>query len=84
VNDLGNVTPNSQIVLAIIDLAHALGMRVTAEGAETTTQLNTLRAMGSDQAQGYLLGRPMPQDDLHALLQENAVAEAMPMPRSSS
>jgi diguanylate cyclase (GGDEF)-like protein len=84
VNDLGNVTPNSQIVLAIIDLAHALGMRVTAEGAETPTQLNTLRAMGSDQAQGYLLGKPMPREALGEVLQQSLVSDALPTPRASS
>jgi diguanylate cyclase len=58
VSDLGNTTANTQIVVAIIDLAHALGMSVTAEGAETQEQLSTLRAMNSDHAQGYALGRP--------------------------
>jgi diguanylate cyclase (GGDEF)-like protein len=58
VSDLGNSTANTQIVVAIIDLAHALGMSVTAEGAETQEQLSTLRAMKSDHAQGYVLGRP--------------------------
>jgi diguanylate cyclase (GGDEF)-like protein len=79
VNDLGSETPNSQIVLAIIELAHALGMRVTAEGAETPLQMHTLRAMGSDQAQGYLLGRPMPGDSLSDLL-EAEVRERGPVP----
>jgi EAL domain-containing protein (putative c-di-GMP-specific phosphodiesterase class I) len=58
VSDLGESTANTQIVLAIIDLAHALGMSVTAEGAETQEQLASLRAMHSDHAQGYVLGRP--------------------------
>jgi EAL domain-containing protein (putative c-di-GMP-specific phosphodiesterase class I) len=59
VSDLGESTANTQIVLAIIDLAHALGMSVTAEGAETQEQLATLRSMHSDHAQGYVLGRPL-------------------------
>jgi EAL domain-containing protein (putative c-di-GMP-specific phosphodiesterase class I) len=59
VSDLGESTANTQIVLAIIDLAHALGMSVTAEGAETQEQLASLRAMHSDHAQGYVLGRPL-------------------------
>jgi diguanylate cyclase (GGDEF)-like protein len=82
VNDLGSETPNSQIVLAIIELAHALGMRVTAEGAETPLQMHTLRAMGSDQAQGYLLGRPMPGDSLSDLLEaEVRETGTVPSPR---
>jgi diguanylate cyclase len=59
VSDLGENTANTQIVLAIIDLAHALGMSVTAEGAETQEQLASLRSMQSDHAQGYVLGRPL-------------------------
>ncbi|MCU1601671.1 MAG: diguanylate cyclase/phosphodiesterase, partial [Frankiales bacterium] len=68
VSDLGSDNPNSQIVLAIIELAHALGMSVTAEGAETGTQLDVLKAMNSDHAQGYLLGRPMPSEALGAVV----------------
>jgi len=59
VGDLETSASNGQIVLAIIELAHALGMSVTAEGAETVQQLAALKAMRSDMAQGYLLGRPM-------------------------
>ncbi|MBV9486141.1 MAG: EAL domain-containing protein [Frankiaceae bacterium] len=59
VHDLDASTHNGKIVLAIIELAHALGMSVTAEGAETNGQLDTLKAMRSDHAQGYLLGRPV-------------------------
>jgi diguanylate cyclase (GGDEF)-like protein len=68
VSDLGGETSNAQIVLAIIELAHALGISVTAEGAETQRQLDSLRAMRSDHAQGYVLGRPVASDDLAAVL----------------
>ncbi|HTK00627.1 MAG TPA: EAL domain-containing protein, partial [Bordetella sp.] len=44
----------------ILAMAHTLNMEVVAEGVETTTQLNTLRALACDQMQGYLLKRPMP------------------------
>jgi diguanylate cyclase (GGDEF)-like protein len=68
VNELGVSTPSSQIVLAIVDLAHALGMSVTAEGAETEPQLAALRAMESDHAQGYLLGRPVASSVIATLI----------------
>jgi diguanylate cyclase (GGDEF)-like protein len=68
VSDLGNDTPSSQIIVAIIDLAHALGMSVTAEGAETESQLETLRSMHSDHGQGYLLGRPLPSRDIASVI----------------
>jgi diguanylate cyclase len=47
-----------EIVFAIIRLAHALGMTVTAEGVETEEQLRALRDLGCDQIQGYLIARP--------------------------
>ena len=47
-------------VRAIIQLAHAHGMQVTAEGVETEEQADVLRGMGCDSAQGWLFGRPAP------------------------
>ncbi len=61
------------VVSATIQLAHALGMRVTAEGVETVEQLSSLRALGSDSAQGYLLGRPGPAPSM--LLEDRVPAE---------
>lgn len=48
------------LVKSTIDLAHGLGLKVTAEGVETPTALALLRGMGCDMAQGYLIGRPVP------------------------
>jgi EAL domain-containing protein (putative c-di-GMP-specific phosphodiesterase class I) len=47
------------IVQAITDLAHALGLRTTAEGVETIEQLRLVRELGCDQAQGYLIAQPL-------------------------
>ena len=52
------------IVRSIVSLAHSLGMRVTAEGVETQAQSSTLRYLGCDELQGYLLGRPAPANTL--------------------
>jgi diguanylate cyclase (GGDEF)-like protein len=52
------------IVRGSIDLAHALGAIVVAEGIETDEQWETVRALGCDVAQGYLIGRPMPAEDV--------------------
>jgi diguanylate cyclase (GGDEF)-like protein/PAS domain S-box-containing protein len=46
------------IVAAIIQLAHALGLCIVAEGVETQAQLDVLVELGCDQAQGFLFGRP--------------------------
>jgi diguanylate cyclase (GGDEF)-like protein/PAS domain S-box-containing protein len=45
-----------------IALAHGLGMRAVAEGVESAAQLQTLKELGCDDAQGFLLGRPLPAD----------------------
>lgn len=51
------------LVKSTIDLAHSLGMKVTAEGVETEATLAALAAMGCDHAQGYLIAKPMPEGD---------------------
>jgi len=55
-------------VKAFVDMAHALRMSVVAEGVETAEVLEFLRAADCDEAQGYLLARPMPAEAVGALL----------------
>lgn len=59
---------DATITSAIINLAHNLGIQVVAEGVETTSQLNFLRQHGCDVAQGYLISRPIPADQLEQWL----------------
>jgi EAL domain-containing protein (putative c-di-GMP-specific phosphodiesterase class I) len=59
---------DAAIVGGMIQLAHALGMTVVAEGVERPGQLQHLADLGCDQIQGCLLGRPCPPDDLPRLL----------------
>ena len=61
------------LVKSTIDLAHSLGLKVTAEGVETATALALLQGMGCDIAQGYFIARPMPIADLMVRLGEPAV-----------
>ena len=55
---LGTSAADDAIVAATIDMAHALGMVVAAEGVETELQHQRLRDLGCDRAQGYLLSAP--------------------------
>ena len=62
------------LVEAIITVAHGLDLRVVAEGVETEVQLEALRRLGCDAAQGYLLARPTASKDLPGVLDAAALA----------
>ena len=74
----GGANPR-RLVQAIVTMAHALGINVTAEGVETEQQLATLRQLGCDQVQGYLLGRPLPVSETvpSSCLKQEAEPEAV-------
>jgi len=55
---------NATLVRATIGLAHALGLRVVAEGIEDKATLHMLSSLGCDLAQGYLISRPKPAAEL--------------------
>ena len=55
---------DASIVRATVGLAHDLGLEVVAEGIENQESLNQLRALGCEYAQGYHIGKPMPEDKL--------------------
>ena len=59
---------DAAIVRAIAGLGVILGMRTTAEGVETAEQLEQIRAHGCTEVQGYLLGRPVPETELGAVI----------------
>jgi diguanylate cyclase (GGDEF)-like protein len=68
VRDLGAVDGSGFIVRTIITLARSLGMVTTAEGVETTEQLEWLRSEGCDEVQGFLFSRPQPASEVPRLL----------------
>jgi len=61
---VGDSPADSAIVLGIMGMAHGLNLLALAEGVETEAQREFLEVAGCDIAQGFLLGRPLPIDDL--------------------
>ena len=57
-------------------MAHQLGIKVTAEGAETCGQVTILRKAGCDTIQGYHFGRPVPFSDFPAAMLQAVAASA--------
>jgi diguanylate cyclase (GGDEF)-like protein/PAS domain S-box-containing protein len=61
---LGEHSPSTAIVESVLRLSAALGLITVAEGVETAAQLEQLRTLGCDAAQGFFIGRPMWAADL--------------------
>ena len=68
VTNVGVSVEDTQIAKAVIGMTKGMSLLSVAEGVETGEQLNHLRRLGCDQAQGYLLGRPGPPDKIEEIL----------------
>ncbi|HVI53121.1 MAG TPA: EAL domain-containing protein [Candidatus Sulfotelmatobacter sp.] len=68
VMDIDRDPNDAAIVTAIVAMAHALKLKVVAEGVETQQHLDFLRNLGCDQIQGYLFSRPVPASDMREML----------------
>ena len=75
IRDITTDANDAVIVQTIIGMANNLGLKVTAEGVETTEQMAFLGRHGCDAFQGWLFGRPIPLSEFEA-----ALAERPPMP----
>ncbi len=65
---MGDSNEEAAIVAAVIGLAHAFGLTAVAEGVEQLSQVDRLRALGCDGAQGHYFARPQPSSELTGLL----------------
>ncbi len=63
-------TSNANLVKAIVMMGQSLEMKLVAEGIETPAQWNFLKDLGCDFAQGYLISKPLPFDDVTPLLKQ--------------
>ena len=71
IRDLTTDPDDAAIVGAIIAMGHSMGLKIIAEGVETTKQLEYLRRLRCDELQGYLFSRPVPADDAEILLKQD-------------
>jgi diguanylate cyclase (GGDEF)-like protein len=72
IRDMDETSSTIPVIQAIVDLAHGMGLKVVAEGVETELQLQTLRELGCDAIQGYLLSRPVSAADAEAFLERDS------------
>ncbi|MFL5869417.1 MAG: putative bifunctional diguanylate cyclase/phosphodiesterase [Thermoleophilaceae bacterium] len=68
VQGIGHDAKDAAITANLVSLAHALGLVAIAEGIESPEQLESLRELGCDLAQGFLFARPAPPDEVQARL----------------
>ena len=71
IHDILADSENALIVKSAIALGQGLGVRVVAEGVELHEQLTLLQELGCDEVQGYLLGRPVPAQEIYTRLATN-------------
>lgn len=76
VADMESNSENYAIVKSVIALARSLGMEVVAEGVETSDQLERLKFVDCDFAQGYLFSRPLPSDAVEKYIESSFVRRA--------
>jgi diguanylate cyclase (GGDEF)-like protein len=77
VTEIATQSNQVAIIQAVLSIARALGMDVTAEGVETTTQQDCLRALGCNSAQGLLFGKPQPFDQLTKFMTDRSNSRVM-------
>jgi len=80
---ISKMETDSEIVRLIIMLAHNLGLKVVAEGAETAEQVRLLKQLKCELAQGYFFARPGDHAAAQALLKNAFTVEARPSPTAA-
>jgi len=71
IDKMNSSDSSKQYVAAIISIGHIMGFDVISEGVEEPDQLETLRIIGCDFIQGFIWGRPLPQDEAEMLVRQS-------------
>ncbi|MGY0501589.1 putative bifunctional diguanylate cyclase/phosphodiesterase [Nocardia sp. FBN12] len=82
VQRLGDSNDDLAIVKSIIGLAGSFGLGVVGEGVETAMAARTLVGLGCYRAQGFLIARPMPAEEVEAQLREGRIPLDLDLPRA--
>lgn len=70
IDDIITDPSDRELIIAAIAMAHGLNIKVVAEGVETQEQYDDLKTLDCDYAQGYLLGKPMPFEEMEVYFQK--------------
>ena len=70
IRDITKTEKDKALVSAMVQMAHSLGLRTIAEGVETEEQLNILKEIGCDIAQGYYFSKPLPAEEVEKRLKD--------------
>jgi diguanylate cyclase (GGDEF)-like protein/PAS domain S-box-containing protein len=77
IKDIPNDPNDTAIVLAIVAMAHTLGLKVIAEGVETAIQLQTLVESHCDTYQGFFFSKAVPESEFRQLLEKQAISDLL-------
>ncbi|MCZ6887424.1 MAG: EAL domain-containing protein, partial [Gammaproteobacteria bacterium] len=80
VHDIRAEETGASIVSAIVAVARGLKLDLVAEGVENRIQLSYLKSQGCREAQGFMFGKPVPEDEMMVLLERNPYAEIVREP----
>ena len=80
--ELGFSKESEILYKTMISMAHALGMKVVAEGVETQEQMGILRGLNCDELQGYLIAKPLPASEVIQFLEHKNTVQKLFLPKS--
>jgi EAL domain-containing protein (putative c-di-GMP-specific phosphodiesterase class I) len=75
VKQIKNDTNNKAVIASIIAVAQNLGLKVIAEGVEETYEYDFLRSQGCFDMQGYMFSKPVPIEDIKAMIRNNTFSK---------